>query len=683
MIEASQIGTLAYTTDALAWVGLLLLLTARGGGRGPGRLLVAAVLVQAAWGAANAMTLAYGTWPLATALIEALRPFAWSAFMLTLLRTWVGTPALGFGIALSAVLAVAQTWLAAVAADPISFALVALVANIYTLLCVEQVYRNATPPYRWASKFLCLAVAAMAALDVALYATAVNAGRVEASAWIARGFAFALAAPLVAVTAARMPSWRLDVRVSRTVVFHSATLLASGLFLLTVAAATYGVRWFGSSYGTLIQILLLFAALVAMVALLASGALRARLRVFVTKHFFSYRFDYRREWLHLTAALARPEGDGEGLPHRALSALADLVDSPGGALWTRRDDGRFGCDARRSTRERDPLPADAPLAGFLATTGWIVDLDEWRRYPGRYQHLTLPPSIADDPDAWLIVPLLLHDDLIGLVQLQRGRIDPRVEWELLDVLKTAGRQVAGHLGVRLAVEKLVQAQQFDSFNRMSAFVVHDLKNLVAQLSLLLGNAPRHRGNPEFQRDMLETVENVLERMQRLLMQLRVGTRPIEQPAPVRLSAVLGAAVGGKRNAGVKVAVEFGDVTEEASVIAHEDRLERVIGHLVQNATEATPPGGSVRVSTRTDGGEAIVEIADTGRGMSRAFVETELFKPFASTKPHGMGIGAFESREYLREIGGSLAVSSIEGVGSTFTVRLPLARSSVAADVTP
>ena len=108
------------------------------------------------------------------------------------------------------------------------------------------------------------------------------------------------------------------------------------------------------------------------------------------------------------------------------------------------------------------------------------------------------------------------------------------------------------------------------------------------------------------------------------------------------------------------------------VVAHRDRLERVIGHLVQNAIEATPSSGSVRIEAGRDGRDVLVNVIDTGAGMSREFIDTQLFKPFSSTKEHGMGIGAFESREYIREIGGSLAVASTEGRGTRFTVRLPV-----------
>jgi putative PEP-CTERM system histidine kinase len=189
-----------------------------------------------------------------------------------------------------------------------------------------------------------------------------------------------------------------------------------------------------------------------------------------------------------------------------------------------------------------------------------------------------------------IVPLVLHDDLIGFVQLQKPVAPIALDWEVRDILKTAGRQVAGYLAVQETVEKLVQARQFDSFNRMSAFVVHDLKNLVAQLSLLLKNAARHRDNPEFQQDMLETIENVSDRMHALLLQLRVGAKPIEQAAPVSLTHALQAAIASKKGHLIEPLLHIDPTAEGVEVVAHRDRLERVVGHLIQNALEATPPG---------------------------------------------------------------------------------------------
>jgi putative PEP-CTERM system histidine kinase len=244
-----------------------------------------------------------------------------------------------------------------------------------------------------------------------------------------------------------------------------------------------------------------------------------------------------------------------------------------------------------------------------------------------------------------------------------------VNWEVSDLLRTAGRQAATYVAQARASEELARSKQFESFNKMSAFVVHDLKNLVAQLSLLLRNAQRHKNNPAFQQDMLETVQSSVQKMNRILMQLRSGGLPIEPPVPVRVDDVVERAVRSKSSSAMAPKLHASDVN--LWVAASAERLERVIGHLVQNAIEATPAEGSVDVRVSRQGPDAIIEVCDTGRGMSEEFIRNTLFKPFESTKQTGMGIGTYESREYIRELGGRMEVSSALGKGSKFTIALP------------
>jgi putative PEP-CTERM system histidine kinase len=205
--------------------------------------------------------------------------------------------------------------------------------------------------------------------------------------------------------------------------------------------------------------------------------------------------------------------------------------------------------------------------------------------------------------------------------------------------------------------------------------VHDLKNLVAQLSLMLRNAERHRDNPEFQRDMLDTVANVVTRMNNLMLQLRMGTTPVENARPLELEPIVRRVCAAKapRAGAIDMALSPG-----VTALGHEDRLEHVIGHLVQNALDATAGGGSVRVATAREDRFAAVEVADTGPGMSPEFVRERLFKPFETTKSSGMGIGVYESQQYVAGLGGRILVDSREGAGTRVRVLLP--RGDVPAD---
>jgi putative PEP-CTERM system histidine kinase len=256
-----------------------------------------------------------------------------------------------------------------------------------------------------------------------------------------------------------------------------------------------------------------------------------------------------------------------------------------------------------------------------------------------------------------------------------------VNWEVNDLFKTAGRQAASFLGQMEATEALLETRKFDAFNRMSAFVVHDLKNIVAQLSLMLKNAQRHKANPEFQQDMLMTVAHATERMKQLMMQLREGTTPVNAPRAVDLAETIHRILRAKMGQEPVPELEF---EETLIALGHADRVERVIGHLVQNAIDATGKNGRVWLRLQREGDKAIVEVRDTGSGMTSEFVRERLFKPFQTTKPSGMGIGAYESFQYVQELGGTILVESTVNVGTRMCVLLPLYdAANTAADEVP
>jgi len=281
----------------------------------------------------------------------------------------------------------------------------------------------------------------------------------------------------------------------------------------------------------------------------------------------------------------------------------------------------------------------------------------------------VPPWLRSIPNAWLIVPLLSDAELMGFIVLTTPRTAVKVNWEVRDLLKTASHQAASYLGQMRASEALLEARKFEAFNRMSAFVVHDLKNLIAQLSLMTRNAERHRDNPDFQRDVLSTVEHVVGRMNKLMLQLKTGATPVENPRPVDLGVLVQRVCAAKMGANVQIAIEL---SPGVSTRGDEERLEYIIGHLVQNAIDATVSGGDVKVNLQREDPFAVVVITDTGVGMSVEFVRDRLFKPFETTKHSGMGIGVYESTRYVRELGGDVSIDSVPGVGTTVRVRLPL-----------
>jgi putative PEP-CTERM system histidine kinase len=558
---------------------------------------------------------------------------------------------------------------------PIGFA-AALAIAIFGLVLVEQCYRRTPAASRWHVRPLLLGFAGLMAYDLILYSDALLFRALDADLWAARGFAQAITVPLFVLTMDRTHNWSFELSVSRGVLVGSTALAASGAYLMLMAGAGFILRFAGGSWGRALEAALVFAALLLLVMIGLSATFRAKVRVFVAKHFFTYRYDYRQEWLKFTNTLTSMSA---AQPWAAcIQALGDLVESPGGALWLKNASGQYRQVARVSLPTIEGAEsASGPFLSFLKRTGWVLEISDVLLRPTTYDNVVVPASIANLPDAWLIVPLQTADDLVGYVVLNSPRVQIEIDWEVRDLLKTAGRQAASYLAYAMATESLLEARKFDAFHRLSTFVVHDLKNLIAQLQLLLSNVERHRDNPDFQRDMLRTIEHVVDRMHQLTLQLRPDRTGGDRANPVDVAFVA------KRVQALRAAGRPGLTVEVADGIlawAHEDRLERVLAHLVQNAFDASGREPEVRLRSERIGDEVLIEVSDHGSGMTAEFMRERLFKPFQSTKDTGMGIGAFECQQYVQQVGGSIDVQSEPSVGTSVRVRLRAVAESPTAE---
>jgi putative PEP-CTERM system histidine kinase len=333
---------------------------------------------------------------------------------------------------------------------------------------------------------------------------------------------------------------------------------------------------------------------------LFSSTFRARLRVFLSKHFFKYKYDYRQEWLRFTGTLSS-EDASVPFEQRAIRAIGELVESPGGLLWVRRDDGSFVLDGVTDLGDPDYPPEEpgSPLVDFLERSGWIIDLNEYRSRPGLYHGLRLPDWLLGDERHWAVVPLLKGEDLQGFVVLTTPLAPHRIDWEARDLLKTAGRQLAVYVALAETHEALVEARQFETFHRLTAFLIHDMKNVSAQLSLICANAERHRNNPDFVADAFATVANARDRLERTQAQLRNVQPRLETPRQViAVQDLLEEIVAGSQTAQPIPELE---IRESAEILGDREALKNLLLHLVRNAQEATPDAGRIQLSLSTDG----------------------------------------------------------------------------------
>jgi putative PEP-CTERM system histidine kinase len=650
-------------------------------GQRTGALLIAATMVTVLW----AVFLAYAEWTRAVPanwilLAEVVRFGAWLALVSALFGAWrmsgwqrgwrIGVHVLWIALALYCVWPMTGLAKSTVMTLDISLPLAGmLVLALVGIVFLEQIYRNVDPEQRWALKFLVIALGVLFAYDIFLYSYAVLYREFNLNAWAARGFIDAALVPLLLVAAARNPQWSLEVGVSRRVVFYSTSLLVVAVYIIATAIGGYYVRLYGGDWGSVAEITLVCFASLFVLLLATSGQARARVRVVLQKNFFSFRHDYREEWLRLTATLSA--GDTE-LPLRAVRAVAQIMDSPAGALFMRDEEGSLVAEARWNMPVPPGLtvPANLPAIELMRTRQWIFNLDE--PPPLGDPQLQAPEAFRALPRAWLLVPLVLENQLVGLVVVAQARARRTFDWEDIDLLRTAGSQVAGTLAQAVNARRLAEARQFEGFNRLTAFLMHDLKNVAAQQSLMLQNAERHKRNPAFVDDMLTTVTNSVARISRLLEQLRGGVAPANL-GRVQLAAVIDKALE-ECQAQSPQPVFCQPEPEKLWVRADPEQFATVLGHVLRNAQDAAEAHGHVTLTMKRAAGYAVIDVEDDGAGMDEDFIRNRLFRPFFSTKESkGMGVGAYQAREYVRSLGGTVSVDSVPGRGTIFTIKLPLA----------
>jgi putative PEP-CTERM system histidine kinase len=637
----------------------------------PRTAFVAALGITALWALAVA---GIGSQDLTTRVAENLRNIAWLAFMMALLRRDATARrdravTMIYGVVVLVALAgiVLSMIQASVAGDLVKGIaavriLLRMMVALGALVLVHHLYSVAAPGARGGIRLAVAALATMWLTDLVLYTTTYLSGDGALELIATRGLVMIAIVPMLAIAVHRNGDWTL--KLSRTVTWQSLSLVALMAYAVTTVLAISLIDSFGGSYARLAQTAFVFGSAAALLTLLSSPTIKAWLRVMVAKHLFNHRYDYRAEWSRFTDTLGAPGEGAAPLEERIVKAVADVTDSAAGLLLV-ADEGVFGLGAEWNWLGTVPVAiAGETLAHFMSQGSRIIELDTVRAGDAPPAELAAVPQwMLDEPTAWAIVPLVHLNQLIGAILLARPPIDRSLDWEDFDLLRIAGRQVASYLAEARAHEALADARRFDEFNRRFAFIMHDVKNLVSQLTLVARNAERHADNPDFRADMIATLKESVGRMNDLLARLsQHNSARVEEPVTVELMPIV-ERVTKRRGVSHPIAVTG---LRDAVAVADPARLEQALGHLIQNAIEASAPGEPVGVVV----GRSTIEVIDAGPGMSASFIRDRLFKPFASTKNGGFGIGAFEARQVIVAMGGKLDLVSREGEGTRFTIVL-------------
>lgn len=547
-----------------------------------------------------------------------------------------------------------------------------IIFAILGLFNVEQLYRNVIAIRL--IKLICLNLAAVFIYDVYFFSQSLVQPNLGTGFFQIRAAVIMVTSLFMGVAAVTLGHHRdqpARLSLSRPVVFYTTSLTLAGALLAIIALGGYYVQSYGGEWGAVAYSFLLITAVLTISFVFASQKLRERLTVLINKHLFSHKYDYRSEWLKLIERLSQPTSQ-EDVHYHALNAVSSIFKSRGGALWLRR--GKVFVPVYQNNIKINIQEAIEPDSSAFTQA---LERSEWVFLPSSTnladplsQYNEYLPKWAERIDkVWLILPLLIETKLIGFMVLTAPSGDASLNWEDLDLLKTVGRQVANYLERHEQAEQLAEVRQFDAFNKLAAYVMHDLKNLIAQQSLVVKNAEKHKDNPAFVEDAIQTINHSVTRMNTLLHKLQ--RKETETVRVLNLQEVLVEAV--RRCQKSQPLPTLRSDNEDLRVKADWDSLLMVFVHLIHNAQDATSGNGFIDVAVSFENNHALVTIEDNGEGMDAEFIRDRLFRPFDTTKSgKGMGIGVYQARDYVQSLGGSLSVESTLGEGTTFTLALPI-----------
>ncbi|MFL6767088.1 MAG: XrtA/PEP-CTERM system histidine kinase PrsK, partial [Sphingomicrobium sp.] len=473
-----------------------------------------------------------------------------------------------------------------------------LAAAAGALVLVHNLYGQAAPSSRGHIRLAMIALAGMWAYDLNLYTIAYFDHGAAQGLFDWRGLVLVIAAPLFAIGSGEGDRWRI--RLSRAATFQSISLLAISAYLAVMAVLVTALRDTGVDWTRAALIVLLAGMTVAAIVLLPSSRARSWAKVKIAKHFFEHRYDYRTEWLRFTETIGASGPKAAPLGQRVIKAFADILDAPGGLLLVTDENGLIEPAAAwnwsGSANPGAAIPTPEALGFWLSVgaAGRIIDFDAlgggWA--DARDRELDIPQPLLGEEQAWTGVPLIHDDRLVGLVLLAAPDYRRPLDWEDFDLLRAAGRQAASSLAEAHGQQALMNAQRFEDFNRRFAFILHDVKNLVSQLSLLSRNAERHADNADFRADMVATLKGSVGKMNELLA--RLAPTPDQRPAKPELTPIrplVASAIAAKRRDHEVMLLGDGNLW----VMADPLMLEQAIDHLVQNAVDASKPGQPVSV----------------------------------------------------------------------------------------
>lgn len=552
-----------------------------------------------------------------------------------------------------------------------SWLYIKIVLCLAAIVIAEQLLRH-TDSSR-VSKLVALVAITQLSYDMLVFSNLLLFTNENYNLWYARGVVSTATSLILALSIVIYPFQQRresQFQLSRSIIIFNTSFILVGIFLICMSLLGGIVNFFDIEWAEVSQILLYVMSIFTIVALSCLEKFRLFITVWISKNFFANKYDYQKQWIELDALLAQKRDDNNGY-EIALSAITTLFNCHSGGIWLKGQ--QLYSPVALKKLELPPSRAieanNSHFIRLLAEKEWVFQASAQTEINAKKNNKCLPKWFINTRNAWTIVPLNAHGELIGFAVLCKESINSALTWEDLDILKLSGRQIGSYINHHQASEKLIQNQQFDLFNKITAFAVHDIKNLIAQQSLMINNAEKFKHRPEFINDVILTISNSVEKMNQLLVKLQGN--PHGKIESININQLLRNAV--EMNASSLPIPTLSIQGDDAFVMADKDKLQMALYHLIKNAQDATKDNGVIIIKLTTESAALWLEVKDTGCGMDTKFINEELFKPFSSTKQkEGMGIGAYQIRELIHSLQGDIFVDSAVGEGTKFVIYLPL-----------
>lgn len=540
---------------------------------------------------------------------------------------------------------------------------------IVNLIHLENTLRSSAGSIRQQIKYLIIGVGAIFSFQIYLASKALLFSLLNKSYIPVTSTVVLISCGLLMFTIVHKRLLDVDIFISRYVIYNSVTVLIVGVYLLVVGLVAQGIKLAGGAFDTFWSTLFAFTALLGVAIALLSTRLRRRFQLFINRHFYKHKYEFRDKWMETIEKMGT-KGDLPQIQKAIVEMISETMGVREVYLWLYEPAYHKYHLAHSTDNISNHLliKEDHPLISYIKRHPTPFLIDEIQDKGAFTEEATFPIIEAE---VVLCTPLIFGGgEIIGFILQGKDISGEPYRKDDFDLLRAIASHAASHIKNIRLTQEILAAREAEAFHEVSSFFIHDLKNLISTLSLLVQNAEEYIDNPSFQQEAMRVLRTTVSKMNTMLSNLTLLSRGFKiNPAPVNLNhlldEILSTLNGQVSSRIIKRLERLPDIPADA------EQLRKVFLNLLLNAIEASPPDKGIEIETLAKNGEVVLSVSDYGCGMSPDFIQTSLFRPFRSTKPKGLGIGLFQCKKIIEAHGGRIEVESEEGKGSIFRVVLP------------